>query len=145
MTEFQNYKRVLVFTDQRYFFQANDKVRELTKEGYRCEVVSMPISPNKAEQLLSQQPLGSVVWIYGEENSSQAIEYVARNAGFSKNEIWINKSSEQNTRIFCSQCHHINEISSAEMFECERCHIKLDPSNHYSIYHKSYLAYPIIN
>lgn len=145
MTEFQINKRVLIFSDQRYLLQANEKVRELTEEGYQCEVVSMPTSLNKVEQLLAQQLLGSMVWIYSEGDNAQSIEYVARNAGFSKNEIWINKSSEQNTRLFCSQCHHINEISSSEMFECGRCHIKLDPSNHYSIYHKSYLAYPVIH
>lgn len=145
MTEFQYNKRVLTFSDQRYLLQANEKVRELTEEGYQCEVVSMPISSNKAEQILAQQPLGSMVWIYSVEDSSQTIEYLAHKAGFRKNEVWINKSSKQNTRVFCSQCHHINEISSFEMFECEKCQIKLDPSNHYSIYHKSYLAYPVIN
>ncbi len=31
MTEFQNNKRILIFSDQSYLLQANEKVRELTE------------------------------------------------------------------------------------------------------------------
>lgn len=144
MTEFKINRRVVILTNQRYLFQANDKVRKLTEEGYKCEVVIMPTTLNKAEQLLARQPLGSVIGIYLEEDRAQAIEYLALSVGFSKNDIWINKSCEGNTRVFCSQCHLINVLSSCEIFECENCNIMVKPSTHYSTYHKAYLAYPIV-
>ncbi|TKD69988.1 hypothetical protein [Pseudalkalibacillus hwajinpoensis] len=147
MTEFRidNISHVVIFTTQSYLSQANDSARKQTKVGHKCEVVIMPNTIDEARQILTRQPLGSGVLIYGEEDSSQVIEHLALSAGFSKHEIWINKSSVDNMRGFCSQCHLINEISSFEFFECENCHIKLQPSNHYSTYHRAYLAYPVIN
>ncbi|MCA0988588.1 hypothetical protein [Guptibacillus algicola] len=136
----EKYRHVLVITDKKHEEKALRMQRELQNRGKSVQLeVMASLDVLIGKELVSNQPIGRGLIIFGE--GTLGIERVAVSAGYSRDDIFIDSSQE--SRAFCSQCHHITIIGSDESFICENCLQQLEPSEHYSTYHRASLAYPV--
>lgn len=140
MEALEKYRHVVIFTNNANDEKALNMQRELQKRGksVQLEVIAKH-DVLTVEELISDQPIGSALMNFGE--GMLGIERVAVSAGYSRDDIFIDPSQE--SRAFCSQCHHITIIANDERFVCENCLQQLQPSEHYSTYHRASLAYPV--
>ena len=134
---------VLIVTDAHHYEKAERTCRVLRGEGYKSVLLKSGDSLNvsRLEEDFSKQSLGSVLLLFGEEKWSLTIERLAVSVGFLREDIYID--SIKKVRVFCSQCHDICTVKKKEMYVCRSCHQELEPSDHYSVFHRSYLAYPV--
>lgn len=138
-------KHVFIVTDTDYLEEAERICRLLKGEGYKSEVLkkSSSLDRTRLGEGLSKQPLGSSLLIFGEENWSLTVERLAVRVGFLRDNIYIDCVNR--FRVFCSQCHDICTVYEKKLYLCKSCHQKMTPSDHYSAFHKSFLAYPVFN
>lgn len=137
----EKYNHVLIITDEGNIEEAETKQRELQKEGRTVQLEVFANLNNKAtlETMMSNQPLGSALIILGEVPLE--IERLAASVGYLKDAIHLITSEE--LRVFCSKCHYINIVPNQGRLVCENCQQQLESSDHYSVYHRAYLAYPV--
>ncbi|WP_377890941.1 hypothetical protein [Alkalihalobacillus sp. R86527] len=135
---------VLIIVERAYTELAEEKLYELRREGALCElkVIERKDGEARIDDAITHRPLGSELLIYGAVDWSLMVERKAISEGFSRELIHMCTSLVENCSVFCSQCHAINGVLE-ERFVCENCCQKLEVSDHYSAYHRAYLAYPI--
>ncbi|WP_270180808.1 hypothetical protein [Alkalihalobacillus sp. CinArs1] len=136
----KTYRHVLIISDHVHRERAKCKQRELQNRDrfVQLKVISQ-LGDGTVEALLSEQPIGSALILCGE--GALETERVAVSLGYARNDIYI--ETQQQMRAFCSQCHHITSLVTHERFVCENCRNQLEPSEHYSSYHRAHLAYPV--
>ena len=67
---------------------------------------------------------------------------LAKDLGYSEEEMqWI-VTGGIDKQIFCSKCHNIQWITDINIVTCNRCGLSLSVSDHFSAYHQAYLGYP---
>lgn len=136
-----NRTKTVLFTDQNHVEQAYAQRNEIEQAGHVCVLIHVKKGTNY-DEILAQQPLGSQVLICAQEEEVQNIRQAALRAGFVQKDILVILQQEPSIRVFCSQCHAIQQVDQKESFICRNCRQKIEPSDHYSDYHLAYLAYP---
>ncbi|WP_408010658.1 hypothetical protein ACJROX_10245 [Pseudalkalibacillus sp. A8] len=140
-------KYILILTEVQFKKDAELKEKDLQRENITVEIklLDPPVDRMEIDRMLEAMPLGAMVIIFTAGETRQLIRQAANTAGFSDEDIRIERMDTGNYRIFCSKCHLINDTASLEKsLICKKCGQHLEPSDHYSRYHDSYLGYSIL-
>lgn len=100
----------------------------------------LPFSMVDAASILTQQLIGTHLFISGKWPFVQAIKEQACSAGFSEDEITTLGIGPKEEKVFCVKCYSYNRKVHEKEISCEHCHTHLQVSNHYSRRHQAYLG-----
>jgi hypothetical protein len=136
-----NRKHFLILTDGTVD-RLLDRLKEnLTERGEICRYVEIK-DDKKLEDLLGEQPIGTVLVIAAIPDVTARLVHSAREAGYPEADIFTVREGSKN--VFCGSCHHISNTGVQEDFCCPNCGCVLDLSDHYSAYYDAVLGYPTI-
>lgn len=94
------------------------------------------------EEWLAGQKMGSYLYGAVHSNKINKLKQIAKNAGFSEEEMqWVGIGCA-NKQVFCSKCHTIQASGNQNQVICQNCGLPLDITDHYSFHHQAYLGYP---
>ncbi|MGP4082244.1 hypothetical protein ACTWQL_20350 [Pseudalkalibacillus sp. R45] len=140
-------KQILILTEKQYIREAEAKQQEY-QEGHNnteIKVLNEIDDDETIGQMLENCPLGTFLVILTDEETADLVRQAAYSEGFSQSDVLIEPLNQDKVRVFCSKCHEINMVNNLEdSFECKKCGQFLQPSDHYSTYHRSYLGYPVL-
>jgi dimethylamine monooxygenase subunit C len=151
MREIENFlidkKHVLLFADDKGISFIQPLTDQIKEKNLSFELVYSPFEPSekKLTGWLSNQQIGTALFIFAASNIAQKVYQLARQAGYFNEDIYLQKIGNGHKRVFCSKCHFINEVKNEEPFHCQNCQLRIKPSNHYSSYHHAYLGYPVLS
>ncbi|MEH7479542.1 dimethylamine monooxygenase subunit DmmA family protein [Neobacillus drentensis] len=94
---------------------------------------------------LSEQRMGSYLYIAAHWNQLKTIKQLAEEIGFSEEEAQYIGYGEKEKNVFCGRCHGITTIDTENTeqveVDCIYCNLRLEISNHYSRLRDAYLGY----
>lgn len=93
---------------------------------------------------LSQQRMGTYIYLSGTWEFVQRLKNLALNAGFSDYEMQMNVLGPRGKKVICCKCHGVNDVEDELHITCKHCGIELEVSSHYSHRLESYLGYTSI-
>ncbi|WP_414703605.1 hypothetical protein [Pseudalkalibacillus sp. SCS-8] len=134
-------KRTIILTDQENRERAQSRKREIEQEGCHCTIYQLD-ERIELKELLSSQPLGTKVVILADDNV-QTLRQLTKAVGFTNRDITVVQGEHESSRIFCSQCHHIQKVPRYQEYQCSNCQNHIEPSDHFSAFHQAYLGYPV--
>lgn len=91
--------------------------------------------------ILSQQRIGTHLFICGKWSMIQAIKEKAYNVGFTESEIQTMGIGPKEEKVFCVKCYSYNLMKKENNILCEHCNTLLNVSNHFSKRLNAYLGY----
>ncbi len=98
-------------------------------------------SMKDVSNILSQQSIGTHLFILGKWQMIQAIKEEAYHVGFSDDEIQTVGIGRKKEKVFCVKCYSYNSKKKEDYPSCQHCHTPLHISNHFSKRHNAYLGY----
>jgi hypothetical protein len=93
---------------------------------------------------LSQQKMGSQLYLSGKNEFVKRLKQLALAAGFSEYEMKINICGLIKKKLICCTCHGVNEVEDERLIICNHCGVELEVSCHYSSRLDAYLGYVTI-
>jgi dimethylamine monooxygenase subunit C len=96
---------------------------------------------DEVETLLSEQMIGTRIFISGPWEMIQQIKEIAGTVGFTDEEIHYNGSGETNDKVYCVKCYSYNKSQNTNEITCEHCNTVLDVSKHFSKRLDAHLGY----
>lgn len=96
---------------------------------------------DEVESLLSEQMIGTRIFISGPWSMIQQIKKIASTVGFTDEEIHYNGSGENNDKVYCVKCYSYNNSQNTNEITCKHCNTVLDVSRHFSKRLDAYLGY----
>ncbi|WP_261132492.1 hypothetical protein [Bacillus sp. Marseille-Q3570] len=140
-------KHILILTKKQYIREAEARQKDYQDSHHNTEIkVLRRIDDDEEIRLiLENRPIGTLLIIITDDAIAGLIRKAAFKEGFSQSDVLIESINHERIRVFCSQCHEINMVNNlGDSFECKECGQLLQPSEHYSTYHRSYLGYPVL-
>jgi dimethylamine monooxygenase subunit C len=94
---------------------------------------------------LSQQKMGSYLYVAAPFKQLKYISHLAQTIGFTTEEAQYIGYGVQNRNVFCCRCHGLTEIEISQQvqheIQCLHCNLQLSVSDHYSSLRDAYLGY----
>lgn len=131
-------RKYLLYTDLSGIQPIGPLVHQLSVEqrAFEWRSEGTPI-----EEWLSEQKMGSYLYIAGSSSTVDQVQSIAEQMGFSHEEMQVQIVGEATRTIFCCRCHGLHETMDVES-TCPHCGLFLEGSDHYSKRWKAYLGYP---
>ncbi|WP_221563747.1 hypothetical protein [Alkalihalobacillus sp. TS-13] len=137
----------MILTQKQYIHEAEIKQQEyqVWHNNTELKVLNRLDASEEIRSILENRSLGTLLIIIMDDGKAGLVRQAAFSEGYSQSDVLIEPINQKRYRVFCSQCHGINMVNHLESsFECKKCGQFLEPSDHYSTYHRSYLGYPIL-
>ncbi|RNB84527.1 hypothetical protein EDM56_20660 [Brevibacillus fluminis] len=99
--------------------------------------------PGLAE-LLSNQQIGTYLYVYTAWDLQKPLLRLAEEAGFSDDEMECRGFGPMSKQVYCSACQEMNEVQQELELFCDFCGIHLTVSDHFSKRLQAYLGYTSI-
>ncbi|MFC3884478.1 dimethylamine monooxygenase subunit DmmA family protein [Bacillus songklensis] len=158
-------KATFISGKRKYLFCADQKgmsiltpiIERVIEEKLSFELLFMgenhekELPPADLSKWLSQQKMGSYLYLAGPWNMLKSIKRLAEEIGFSDEEAQFVGYGVQQMNVFCCRCHGITEMEIQETSQqekkikpeimCRHCDLLLVVSDHYSSLRDAYLGY----
>lgn len=96
-------------------------------------------------QLLSQQKMGTYLYLSGKWEFVNRLMSLALEAGFTEHDMQMKVLGPIQKKLICSKCYGVNDVGDHLHITCNHCHLKLEVTNHYSRRLEAYLGYSPIS
>ncbi|MEH7883388.1 dimethylamine monooxygenase subunit DmmA family protein [Bacillus sp. JJ1609] len=93
---------------------------------------------------LSQQKMGTYLYLSGVWEFVNRLKNLALEAGFSDHEMQLNVQGPVSKRVICCKCHGVNRVGNDQNITCAHCGVELEVSSHYSRRLEAYHGYTSI-
>lgn len=94
--------------------------------------------------LLSNQLIGTYLYVYTSWDLQKPLIRLAEDAGFSNDEMECQGFGPLHKQVYCSACQEMNEAQHESEIPCRYCGEHLTVSDHYSKRLQAYLGYTSI-
>lgn len=96
------------------------------------------------DEWLSQQKMGTYLYISGAADFVKRIQNKAWKIGFSEHDLFSLPTGPAKKKLVCCTCHGVSEVDDQSHFTCAHCGQDLEVSDHYSRRLDAYLGYVTI-
>jgi dimethylamine monooxygenase subunit C len=120
-----------------------DIKEKLVEENLHFELVfTEKMKDRELAECLSQQKMGSYLYIALPWDELYSVKRTVEEIGFSEEEFQCIGYGEKNIHVFCCRCHGVNTvIHEIVEIRCQHCQLQLEISDHYSSLRNAYLGY----
>lgn len=138
---------------RKYLFCADSKGAEslyfLVQQAMEVKVpFDFLVIENESDSFLdlwlSQQKMGTYLYLSGKWEFVNRLKNLAFGAGFSEYEMQMNVLGSIRKKLICCKCHGVNDVDDELHITCKHCGLELEVSNHYSRRLDAYLGYSSI-
>ena len=158
----QNMKRILLIADNSSLLKNCAVLKLLSREKYETTFIYLEDNPfvyvgefanslsidvvvksvSSLAVLLADQFIGTCLFIIGQWGFIQEINSLAKNAGFTVDEVESFLHGRKDEKVYCVKCSFINENKFFEkILKCEFCQSELEVTERYSKKWDAYLGY----
>lgn len=141
--EFVEGKRKFLFcADSKGAETLHDLVHRAMKESIPFDFHVLEDPHDAFLQLwLSQQKMGTYLYIAGKSEFVKSVKNLALDIGFSDYEMQAAVIGTVKKKLVCSTCHGLNDVDDQTHAVCAHCEQELEVSSHYSRRLDAYLGY----
>lgn len=141
-------RKYLFCADQKGKVMLQPIIDLVTKKNLPSEFVLIESDQNqvlvtqKLFKWLSNQKMGSYLYMVAHWHHLKAIKPIAEDIGFSEEEAQYIGHGEQEKQVFCCRCHGMTKIVPEKTeVNCMYCDLLLEISDHYSRLRDAYLGF----
>ena len=95
-------------------------------------------------QYLSNQPIGSRVYVCGDAQTVKRMNQLTQAAGYAAEEVLSEPIGQRLERVFCIGCYRLNPAATSRFIRCQHCGRALEVSSHYSTRLDAVLGYLVV-
>lgn len=140
-----NKRKFVVISDSSASHEAERFIGKINADvPYEFSKVTEADYKREVRTLLSQQKVGTQLYIAGEWDNSYIIFAEAIKAGFLEEEIQTYIYGQKKKFIYCMKCYETTEIHNEKEAQCSHCRSMLSVGPFFSKVHKGYIGYPFI-
>jgi hypothetical protein len=96
-------------------------------------------------KIVGSQTVGTRIMAFCDWSDYSQIKHIARQAGYSNEEIQGLGFGEKEERVFCARCYEMQRKPYGSEMVCLQCGASLIISNHYSLRLEAYMGYVNVN
>lgn len=125
-------------TQKKWKEQTFEEISE--KLGGAVHFIS-DFSKGQIQPILKNATMGTKLVLIGEWKLIRGIMQLAKEIGFTNEEMIIKGLGEKEEQVFCVKCYQLNQKTEAAVISCGHCGQTLEVSHHYSRRHDAFLGF----